>query len=753
MVLEIRTEKIERYKKASEKVIKRTRKLNLQKRKVNELNKKRLNYLASKKRIESEKTLSNNHAEYAKNFKTTHETFITKRQELENSIKLEKELKNNSEANPNLKLLKTKLAELEKNHETNIKTLQKGLSYLGVKSNRLFKSSKELLNAKKTDINKAINSVSERITKSLKEQNKRHTVEEKDIKKIEKTETKNLKSATKTLSKTLAKNEKRAEIFRKYISTSKFGFALRASRFFTASPTASVDEFMKSLSPSELKIYKTLTYKTAGLRAKAEFIKSNININEEHASASAIRNESLKRLASKNPFLNLDDAANLNNEYNADGKPSDTNSPNLFAGVNGTKNTVNFNTIALFNNKNRFNIEAVINAFGFGTINSFDNVKKLYNRKGEIAQKAQEIYDKIKNSQEFENLKKIKGLETIGDDIEKVLKLLANKNTSLFTYSRKANSLFKKYNDLQVTSETDKIFAKLLEFYQKPTELSLSKNSRRPTFILRSPKLNAKDYSKVKKEVRDLNEQFFRDMDNINLLKHIKPQVEESNRAKEIRQQKNALYLAKLFKKYKYDLTQIKTSNKLSEDESFANIYGENGSVDGKLLNTIMSQKNLSYFKDHLIDLEKHTELHKSLGINTNYHNTTQIPNMNPSKTKLKDKLKDIELKNDDINSLLNTESNTENVLKNLTTEVRNKMSYKDSFLYFYTKEKISKVEEFLKIHKRELANRLGSPQYRAKLFSKIAHQSEILLRLKKDINKMISKAEATPSTTGTALA
>ena len=161
------------------------------------------------------------------------------------------------------------------------------------------------------------------------------------------------------------------------------------------------------------------------------------------------------------------------------------------------------------------------------------------------------------------------------------------------------------------------------------------------------------------------------------------------------------------------------------------------------LINNIISQKNLSYFKDHLIDPDKHKELHKSLGINKSYTNRTVSSNSDIN-GKLKNELNSIKLENDDINSLLNKESNTENVPKKLSAELQAKFTYE----YYKINDEIHTVEKYLKENKALLAL---NPYYKEELLGKIAHQSEILLRLKKNINKIISEAEAILAATQTA--
>lgn len=252
----------------------------------------------------------------------------------------------------------------------------------------------------------------------------------------------------------------------------------------------------------------------------------------------------------------------------------------------------------------------------------------------------------------------------------------------------------------------------------------------------------AKPIDEVKKSISELNQKFYNDMNTIN---SINSTNEKDIVKKQAIESKKKILLAKLFTKYKLDLNNIK--NELGIDQTFGSIYTAEEKIDGNVLDNITGSDGLNFFKDHFINPESQVELHESMGIDTSKE-TTETKNLKePTKTleELEANFKDVELKNG-MDFILNEKMVENNIEKNLNKyfqdlveELENKSpdeekikKTKDIIKNLELKKKeFTEIEGYIESHKAEYANKDTTAERKQELLGLIAHQSELLLRVK----------------------
>lgn len=274
------------------------------------------------------------------------------------------------------------------------------------------------------------------------------------------------------------------------------------------------------------------------------------------------------------------------------------------------------------------------------------------------------------------------------------------------------------------------------------------------------PTLASESIEKVKTSITTLNQKFYNDMNAINGIDSTdKKDTTKQDPAIEGRKK---ILLAKLFTQYKFDLNNIK--KKLGTDQTFDSIYtGDVSSkIKGDVLDNITGSDGLNFFKDHFINPESQTKLHESMGIDTSKETTETKNSKKPTKTleELEGTFKDVDLKNG-MDFILN-EQVKNNIEINLNTHLidlvkelkknpqnQDKIKNIEAMIDHLNKkqQEFTEIEGYIESHKAEYAKNGTAAERKQELLGLIAHQSEILLRVKATSIKL------NQATTGTASA
>ena len=344
-----RGRQISKSKGRQERATRRTENLNKHKTRVNNLIEARKNYASEKATLTKKLDSYNTHKTSTTEFKQAQDAFISERDILEENIK------NAEKGSPAKKKLELQLIELRDAHKTKINNFLNPIKQSLV--NTTVVSPDILLKQKSGAVETALNALSKKIDERKTKAKTELNTKINELAEKEHAQDSEIKKATEKLDKKLSKSRRKAEKFTKYMSNHKItGFAANAAEYFRKNPDKTTKDFISSLGAEGLKKFKSFRYKTAGLEAKADFIRSRVLYENEHTAANTIKTKAEKKLleepTTSEEFGNSKNAKKGKEKENRNEASRPTRDPKIIEKIKESITTLNQN---FYNDMNAIN--------------------------------------------------------------------------------------------------------------------------------------------------------------------------------------------------------------------------------------------------------------------------------------------------------------------------------------------------------------------------------------------------------------